>query len=175
MFRRYALVLLAVMAAAAPAAAQDVKPVQLTIGGGFTGVYGAASDRIGNGGNFTLGVLFNVNPVLGVQAEYAWNGVKQKQLSLPVFPQPLQGSGVPTDFFADTNMQYFDGNLHFNVPTSGKAQPFVITGRRLLPPSRSRRRPSAIRPSAIRTGTCATPRPCRSNRSSASGAPRTSG
>src|SRR5436190_10818206 len=130
MVRTHALILLAVLAAAVPAGAQqvsvnaqsnppDVKPVQLTIGGGFTGVYGAGSDRLGNGGNFTLGVLFNVNPVLGVQAEYAWNGVKQKQLSLPVFPQPLASSGVPTDFFADTNMQYFDGNLHFSVPTTG--------------------------------------------------------
>src|SRR4029450_6939393 len=47
----------------------DQKPVQLNIGGGFPGVYGAASDRIGNGGNFTLGVIFNTSPTVSLQGE----------------------------------------------------------------------------------------------------------
>ena len=46
MLRRFGLLFVAALMAAAPAAAQDEKPVQLNIGGGFTGVYGAASDRI---------------------------------------------------------------------------------------------------------------------------------
>ena len=128
MFRRFGFILIAALAAAVPAAAQDERPVQLTIGGGFTGVYGAASDRIGNGGNFTIGVLYKVSPLIGVQGEYAWNGIKQKQLSLPVFPTVNPLDGVPSDFFADTNMQYFGGNVLVNPAVSGRTAPYVITG-----------------------------------------------
>ena len=75
MLRRFGFVLMLSLVAAAPAAAQDEKKVQLNIGGGYTGVYGAAADRIGNGGNFTLGVIFNVTPTIGIQGEYGWNGI----------------------------------------------------------------------------------------------------
>ena len=128
MLRRFGLLIAAVLIAASPAAAQDERPVKLTIGGGFTGVYGAGSDRLGNGGNFTLGVLFKVNPVSSIQGEYGWNGMKQKRLSVPVFPTPLDSTGVPTDFFADANMQYFDANLLLHPPSGGKAAPYFITG-----------------------------------------------
>jgi opacity protein-like surface antigen len=129
MLRRFGFVLIAALVAAMPAAAQDQKPIQLTIGGGFTGVYGSASDHIGNGGNFTLGVLFNVNPVVSLQGEYAWNGMKKKNLKLPVFASPTAPTSVPSDFFADGNMQYGDFNvlLHANN-TSHKASPYFITG-----------------------------------------------
>ena len=128
MFRRFALLLIALVAVATPAAAQDERPVQLTIGGGWTGVYGAAADRIGNGGNYTLGVLYNVNETDGNQGEYAWNGIKNKQLLLPVFPQPLASGGVPSDFFADGNMQYGSANILFSPKVSGRAKPYGITG-----------------------------------------------
>ena len=128
MFRRFGIVLAVAFLAAAPAAAQDVKPVQLTIGGGYTGVYGAAADHIGNAGNFTLGVLFNMNPVVSLQGEYAWNGIKKKQLSLPVSVNPLGDGSVPTDFFADGNMQYGSFNVLLHAPTKGKARPYGITG-----------------------------------------------
>jgi opacity protein-like surface antigen len=112
-----------------PAYAQDDRPVKLTIGGGFTGVYGSASDRIGNGGNFTLGVLFRVNPIVSLQGEYAWNGMKKKRLVLPVVPVPNPlDSGVPTDFFADGNMQYGDVNLLLHVPVEGRTEPYFLTG-----------------------------------------------
>ena len=127
MLRKLGLFLAAALLATAPAAAQDEKPVQLTIGGGWTGVYGAGSDRLGNGGNFTLGVLFKVNPVVALQGEYGWNGMKQKQLQLPVSVNPL-ASAIPTDFFADANMQYGDFNVLFSPKTSGKAAPYVLTG-----------------------------------------------
>src|SRR6266850_4058637 len=104
MFRRFGLLLAAVLIAAAPAAAQDERPVKLSIGGGFTGVYGAGADHLGNGGNFTLGVLFKANPHVSVQGEYGWNGMKQKQLLLPVFPTQQAAASVPSDFFADANM-----------------------------------------------------------------------
>jgi opacity protein-like surface antigen len=128
MLRRFGLFIAAVLIAAAPATAQDEKPVKLSIGGGFTGVYGDGADHLGNGGNFTLGVIFKVNPLVSVQGEYAWNGMKQKQLLLPVFATPVGSAGVPSDFFADANMQYFDFNLLLHPVTGGKASPYFITG-----------------------------------------------
>jgi len=123
MFRRVGLVFVATVMAATTAAAQDVKPVQLTIGGGWTEVLGPAKDHIGQAGNFTLGILFNMNPIVSLQGEYAWNGVKKKRLSLPTV-NPLGTQ----DFFADGNMQYGDFNVLLHAPTHGKAKPYGIVG-----------------------------------------------
>jgi opacity protein-like surface antigen len=120
--------LAAALLAAAPAAAQDEKPVQLNIGGGFTGIYGAAKDSIGNGGHFTLGVIFNVKPTFSLQGEYGWTGIGKKQLVADVFPSPTGSAGVPTDFFADGNMQYGDFNVLFNPSTGSKAKPYALAG-----------------------------------------------
>jgi len=128
MLRRFGLVIAAMLVAVAPAAAQDEKPVQLNIGGGFTGVYGAASDRIGNGGNFTLGVIFNTSPTISLQGEYGWNGMEKRNIKVPVSVNPLD-AGVPTDFFSDGNMQYGDFNVLFHPPASAsKVQPYGLTG-----------------------------------------------
>jgi opacity protein-like surface antigen len=128
MLRRFGFVLAATLLAAAPAAAQDEKPIQLNIGGGFTGVYGAAADHIGNGGNFTLGVIFNTHTPVSLQTEYGWTGIKQKEIDLPVFPtvNPLGGASQP--FFADGNMQYFDVNALLHAKTSGRAKPYGLVG-----------------------------------------------
>jgi opacity protein-like surface antigen len=128
MFRRFGFIIAAALLAAAPAAAQDEKPVQINVGGGFTGVYGAGADRLGNGGNFTLGVIFHTKSPISFQGEYGWNGMKQKQLSINVFPQPLQSGGTPTNLFADANMQYGDLNAIFAPKTSGKTAPYVLAG-----------------------------------------------
>jgi opacity protein-like surface antigen len=113
---------------AVPAAAQDEKPVQINVGGGFTGVYGAGSDRIGNGGNFTLGVIFHTKSALSFQGEYGWNGMKQKQLTVNVFPQPLESGGTPTNFFADANMQYGDINAILEPKNNSRTRPYGLVG-----------------------------------------------
>lgn len=130
MFRRFGFLLAAAaLLVATPAAAQDEKKVQLNIGGGYTGIYGAAKDHIGNGGNFTLGVIFNVTPTIGIQGEYGWNGIKQKQLKFDVCAtNPCATPQVPTDFFADGNMQYGDANVLFHPNISSKAKPYVLAG-----------------------------------------------
>jgi opacity protein-like surface antigen len=126
MLRRFGFFLAVTLVAAAPVAGQD-RPVQLTIGGGFTGVYGDGADHVGNGGNFTIGALFKVSPVVALQGEYGWNGMKQKNLKVDVAPTPIEG-GVPTDFFADANMQYGAINALFSPKVSGKIAPYGITG-----------------------------------------------
>lgn len=129
MFRKFGFIMAATILGAMPAAAQDVKPVQLTIGGGYTSVLGPVRDHIANGGNFTIGVLFNTQSPVSIQAEYGWNGFMQKQLSIDTCAtNPCTTPHVPTDFFADGNMQYFDVNGLFHAKTSGKTQPYGIVG-----------------------------------------------
>jgi opacity protein-like surface antigen len=128
MFRRFGFIVAAGLIAVVPAAAQE-KPVQINIGGGYTGVYGAGKDHVGSGGNFTLGVIFHTKSPISFQGEYGWNGMKQKQLSIPVFPTPLgDTTGVPTDFFADANMQYGDFNVILGSKSGAKTAPYGIVG-----------------------------------------------
>jgi opacity protein-like surface antigen len=128
MLRVGVLTLAAALVAAAPAAAQDEKPLQINVGGGFTGIYGAASDRIGNGGGFNVGAIYKVNPLIALQGEYSWNGMKKKNLQLPVFATPASTDSVPTDFFADGNMQYGDFNVLVSPKVEGRLAPYGITG-----------------------------------------------
>ena len=128
MFRRLGFPLAVALLAAVPAAAQDEKPVQLNIGGGFTGIYGAAKDHIGNGGHFTLGVIFNVKPTIGIQGEYGFTGMKKKEIPLPVFPFFDGGIPVDRDFFADGSMHYGDVNVLFHPNVASKAKPYLLTG-----------------------------------------------
>jgi opacity protein-like surface antigen len=125
MFRRFGFFVVAALCAASPVAAQDERPVQLTIGGGYTSVLGPASDHgVGSGGNFTIGALFKVSPVVSLQGEYGWNGMKRKQIDLPSV-NPLEAN---KPFFADANMQYGDANVLFHPATQGKAQPYGLVG-----------------------------------------------
>lgn len=126
MLRRFGFILAAAALAAVPAAAQD-KPVQVTIGGGYTSVLGPIHDHVANGGNFTLGLMFNTKSALKIQTEYGWNGMMKKSINLNVASNPI-APGVPTPFYADGNMQYFDGNLVFQPKTSGKAAGFGLVG-----------------------------------------------
>jgi opacity protein-like surface antigen len=129
MFRRVGLVFAAAALLATTAAAQDVKPIQLTIGGGYTSILGPGKDVVGSSaGNFTVGILFNLNPIFSVQGEYAWNGVKKRTVNLPSV-NPLDGTvagNIPIS--VDGNMQYGSGNVLIHAPTHGKAKPYGIVG-----------------------------------------------
>jgi opacity protein-like surface antigen len=129
MLRRVGLVFVAAaMAATTAAAQQDVKPIQLTIGGGYTSVLGAAKNHVGNAGNFTVGVLYNANPVFSLQGEYGWNGAKKKQIQLPVYVAPVVAGGVQTPFYADGNMQYGDLNVLVHINGQGRVKPYGLVG-----------------------------------------------
>jgi opacity protein-like surface antigen len=128
---RFKTILLAcaLVAAAIPASAQDDepdKPVQFTAGAGFTWPLSKVKDALGDGYNINFGVQFNVNPVFGIEGLYSFNGLGSKQISIPVSATPLATS-VPTDFFADMNMQYGTASAIFKKPT-GKIRPYAVTG-----------------------------------------------
>jgi hypothetical protein len=126
------LVLTAGLLAALPAVgqAQDGlpdKPVNFSLGGGWTAPTSNVRDHLGDGYNFNFGVQFNLTPIIGIEGLYGFNGLGDKQLSLPVHAVPIDGVGVPSDFFAGMKMHYGTVNLVVQRPT-GTVRPYGLTG-----------------------------------------------
>jgi hypothetical protein len=120
----FVVVLAAALATIAPgrAQAQD-KRVHVSLGGGWTAPNSEVSDHFGQGYNFNFGVDVAVNPVVSIEGLYSFNGLGEKRLSIPVAGNPIPGDpGVPTDFFANMNMQYGTGSVIFQKP-EGSVRP----------------------------------------------------
>ena len=83
-------------------------------------------DHLGNGYNFNFGVEVKVTPVIGIEGLYSFNGLGDKRISIPVSGTP-GGATVPTDFFADMNMQYGTVNLVVQKP-DGAVRPYGLVG-----------------------------------------------
>jgi opacity protein-like surface antigen len=106
--------------------AQD-KRVHFSLGGGFTAPNSEVRDHLGNGYNFNLGIEVSVTPVISIEGLYSFNGLGDKQLSIPVGPRPTPLDTVPTDFFADMNMQYGTASLMVQKP-DGNIRPYGLVG-----------------------------------------------
>jgi opacity protein-like surface antigen len=126
---RYKLlvVLLAVgcIALSTGAQAQD-RPVNVSLGGGFTIPNSDVRDHLGDGYNFNFGVQVNVSPVIGIEGLYSFNGLGDKRISIPVSGAP-GGETVPTDFSASMNMQYGTASVIFKAP-QGTVRPYGLVG-----------------------------------------------
>jgi hypothetical protein len=120
------LVIAGIGAAASFAEAQEPR-VHFTLGGGFTAPNSEVRDHLGDGYNFNIGLQVDVTPVIAIEGLYSFNGLGDKRLSLPVFPTPNPLNSVPTDFFADMNMQYGTVNLIVQKPEGG-ARPYGLVG-----------------------------------------------
>ena len=83
-------------------------------------------DHLGNGYNFNFGVQVNVTHIIGIEGLYSFNGLGDKRISIPVSPNPTD-PGVPTDFFADMNMQYGTGSVIIRAP-QGNVKPYGLIG-----------------------------------------------
>ncbi len=121
----------ALVMAAVPASAQvDEKAVNVNFGGGYTFTANSdAREKIGDGYNFVAGITFNLSRKLGVQAEYSFNGLGQKQVQLPVSIKPIDG-GTRQAFFADANFHYLDFNAVLK-PMAGSGRsvnPYLLAG-----------------------------------------------
>jgi opacity protein-like surface antigen len=121
-----ALVTLLVTGLAVCAQAQE-KRVLFSIGGGFTAPNSDVRDHFGDGYNFNIGLQVNVTPVIGIEGLYSFNGLGDKDISIPVYPTPLQSGGVPTNFTASMNMQYGTVNLVAQKPGGG-VRPYGLVG-----------------------------------------------
>jgi hypothetical protein len=106
--------------------AQDVRPVNVSLGGGFTIPNSDVRDHLGDGYNFNFGVQVNVSPVIGIEGLYSFNGLGEKRISIPVSVNPGDNP-VPTDFFGNMNMQYGTANVVFQAP-QGHVRPYGLVG-----------------------------------------------
>ena len=129
MRNRFAFVTVALVffsALTSSALAQE-KRVNVSFGGGVTTPNSEVKDHFGNGYNFNFGVQVNVTPVIGIEGLYSFNGLGDKQLSIPVYPSPTQAGGIPTDFSADMNMQFGSASLVVQKPDGG-VRPYGLVG-----------------------------------------------
>jgi hypothetical protein len=112
-----------------PASAQPPdRPVNFVLGAGFTAPNSEVRDHLGDGYNFNIGLQVNVTPMIGIEGLYSFNGLGDKQLSIPVSPTPVtSATSIPTDFFADMNMQYGTANLVVKKP-EGTVRPYGLVG-----------------------------------------------
>jgi opacity protein-like surface antigen len=96
------------------------------LGGGFTAPNSDVRDHLGDGYNLNIGLQVNITPVFAIEGLYSFNGLGDKRLSIPVSGSPGEAT-VPTDFFADMNMQYGTGSLIVQKPEGG-VRPYGLVG-----------------------------------------------
>ena len=126
-FRPSTLAVFFFLLAAGPTAYAQDRPVTINIGAGYTFAVSDVRKHLGDGYNINLGATFNVNERVGIQAEYSFNGLGQKQVNLPTV-NPPPGTTAVRDVFADMNMQYGSFNLVFRPKSEGRAKPFIVAG-----------------------------------------------
>jgi opacity protein-like surface antigen len=120
--------LVAGMLVAVPAGAlAQEQRVNFSFSGGFTAPNSEVRDHLGDGYNFNVGLQVNVTPIFAIEGLYSFNGLGDKTLSIPVYPQPLEEGGTPTDISAGMNMQYGTVSLIMQKP-DGKARPYGLIG-----------------------------------------------
>jgi hypothetical protein len=127
--REFAFVLAAAVVALTPLAAQaqDEQPAHIILSGGYTATNGEVGKRLGDGYNFNIGVDVKVTPVISIEGLYSFNGLGEKQISIPVSVTPVGTSTTPTDFFGSMNMQYGTGSVVVQKP-EGSVRPYGLVG-----------------------------------------------
>jgi hypothetical protein len=127
--RHSMIVMFAVATLAGPwtatAFAQD-KAGHFILGGGYTAPNAEVRDHLGDGYNVVIGGQYNVTPLIGIEGLYSFNGLGEKQITIPVSVIPGT-QGVPTDFFANMNMQYGTVNVVLQKP-EGNVKPYGVVG-----------------------------------------------
>ena len=91
------LVMFVVAGCVAMAGVADAqKPVNVSLGGGFTTPNSEVRDHLGDGYNFNFGVQVNATPVIGIEGLYSYNGLGEKRISIPVSGTPGEPQYQPT-------------------------------------------------------------------------------
>ena len=128
MFRATASRVVALLLCATPVFAQAGKALDVHIGGGYTFTGGEVRDHLGDGYNVNVGFTFNVGKKVGLQAEYSFNGLGQKDINVPVSIAPGAPGSIDTPFTADMNMQYGNVNVVFKPLAGGRVSPYLLAG-----------------------------------------------
>jgi hypothetical protein len=132
MRRLMPLLFVAAVAFAVPARAQEEEPPHLLpfevhVGGGFTFALSNIRQYLGDGYHVNTGLTLPLTPVLGLQAEYSFNGIGKKTVTIPT-PGPIPSGQVLRPVTADMNMQYLNLNLVIKPPTKRRTKPYAIAG-----------------------------------------------
>lgn len=123
-----AFLLGALVLSAVPAAAQDEdRRVNFNLGAGYTFATGAVRDHVGDGYNVNVGLIINATKMFGVQVEYNFNGLGEKQVNVPVSPTP-NGTTTSTPFFANTSVHAVNFNVILKPKVESAARPYVLGG-----------------------------------------------
>ena len=123
---QFVFVLSAILVTLAPLGAQAQNRAHFSFGGGYTAPNSEVADRLGGGYNFNLGVDFDVNPVFGIEGLYSFNGLGEKDISVPVAPC-VGCAGTPTLLTGSMNMQYGTVSGIIQKP-EGQVRPYGLVG-----------------------------------------------
>jgi outer membrane protein with beta-barrel domain len=117
--RKWSLVVVVVLVAAMPAFAQD-RPVGFNFGGGWAFPAAGFGDAFNTGWNGSVGVTYNINPMLGIQGEYMYDRLGGPDRNIDVFATPF--ATASTSGLIESNHQMHTGT--FNLVYS----PYAVEG-----------------------------------------------
>jgi opacity protein-like surface antigen len=108
------------MVAAAPAAAQDYKPVDVNIGFGWIFPTSDIKNDFNAGWNGAIGATFNFSPHLGIQAEYMYAHMNGPERTISVVSNPI--AGAVSNGLIESNHQMHVGtfNLVYKAQSSDR-------------------------------------------------------
>ena len=75
------MLVVSVVASLPSLASAQTRPVNFSLGGGYSQPNAEVSDRLGGGYNFNIGLQGNVTPVIAIEGLYSFNGFGDKQIS----------------------------------------------------------------------------------------------
>jgi opacity protein-like surface antigen len=100
--------------------------LHFSFGLGLTVPNSEVREPLGSGYNVTLGIQYDVTPIIGVEAFLSTNSFGDETVSIPVSPSE-DSPAVPSDFFLRMTMQMATANLVVQRP-EGSVTPYGLAG-----------------------------------------------
>lgn len=125
--RKLLTVCFVILVSAAPALAQD-KPIDVNIGFGVTFPTSGFKDNFDTGWDGTIGVTFNLNQHIGLQAEYIYARMDGPSKTILVSPTP---GGIGSNQLIESNQQMHIGSFNVvykNHPSGSVVGGYVLGG-----------------------------------------------
>lgn len=118
-----------ILVAAAPAAAQDYKPIDINIGAGWTFPTTDFKKSFDSGWNGTIGITFNITENVGILADYMYTRMDGPEKTISLTPTPV--SGALTSGVIQSNHQMHVGTFDLIYHSQSKDGPvggYVLGG-----------------------------------------------
>jgi hypothetical protein len=113
---------LVLLIAAAPASAQDHKPVDVYFGFGWAFPSTNVKNDFNAGWNGTIGATYNITEQIGIQGEYMYAHMNGPDKTISVFPTPV--STVSSNGLIQSNHQMHTGLFDLIYKVHPKESPF---------------------------------------------------